>query len=145
MYNQSHDYVLSNQKYDSSNGGYAIVNGTSERDYISSSSYVSDTLTINVSINFNNWIIQNTESGFIKINGTVNYYRYKSSQTTSNSYSSSLTKTIKNGAGQKVDVEYNIKYGSNIKDSILIDVVDKNNNDFMVTGTVTGSKGTFTF
>lgn len=138
VYQSSYTYTLTNQAYTSSNGGTCLVNGTTTRSYSSSSSSVNDRLTINITIKFTDW---NTDSGSYirKISGTVTYYCYTSSTQSGLSYFSSLSKSISgNGLNVFDDSE-------KVEDTISINVSDYDDNDYMVTGTITGTKGTFSF
>jgi hypothetical protein len=149
----SQSQSFSNHRIDGSYGGYAIVNGTKSSTYNSGYSSVSSSSTIDISIQFDNWIVRDEEDSYGKIHGTVDYYYYHWSSTSASGgysyYNSSLSKSIKNSAGYTVNVECYVKsYDEvryNISDSITFSISDWNDNPYMLTGTVTGSKGTFGF
>jgi|GEM_PF-3366874 len=137
-FESSYTHTLSDNFYTNPNGGSCIVTGTTHRTYSVSGSSVSDTLDIDITIIFTDW---NTNSGDIprKLNGVITYSDHSTSYSTSSSYSSSLSKSI-SGSGINI-----IDLVENIEDIFSLNVTDYDNNDFMVTGWVSGTNGTFYF
>lgn len=124
------DYVVSGVT------GSVTINGTNERDYSSSSSSVSDTHTVDVTFDFSNY-----SDGFndATLTGTIDYYVYHSSYSTAYSYSDTYNKSI-SGSGVNIvcpssDDEYTID------DTISFNLSDKNDNEFIIEGSVTNGNG----
>ena len=137
-YYQSYTKTFTYQEYSNNKGGKAIVTGTKERIYSSSSSLVSNSLDIDITIQFQEWIYADSPSSYQKFTGTINFSYDSYNSTTSSSYYSSMSKSIK-GSGLRAEYRYLSEY--HILDTIAIDVRDKNDNDLLVTGSVTASSG----
>lgn len=143
QYQSSYNYTLTNQSYANSKGGSAAVNGTIDRKYSASSGSVTNSIDISITIQFTNWVwVTDSADGFQQVLGTITYDYSSYSSTTPSGYYSSLSKKI-TGSGIQIDYRFLQKYY--LKDTISLDVSDKSNNEYIVTGSLTGSKGSFSF
>jgi hypothetical protein len=124
------DYILDGTT------GSVMVNGTNERNYSSTSSSVNDTTTLDVTLTFSNYSDSTYEG---TISGTVSYYVYHSSYSTAYSYSDSFNKGI-TGSNVHIEVPAN-DYDFTIVDDISISLSDKDDNQYMVEGSITSSSG----
>ncbi|HCT30447.1 MAG TPA: hypothetical protein DIW31_06880 [Bacteroidales bacterium] len=123
--NTSSSATYSSHVITSTSGGTATITGTRSKETISAytSCYKS-----RLSITFNNYQYQS-----YKVSGTVNY---KQDRYTSSSYH--LIKQV-DGSGIKVEIP-NGEY--TISDVVAIYLMDKNDNQYILTGNVTSSNGT---
>ncbi|MCB8964188.1 MAG: hypothetical protein H6536_04015 [Bacteroidales bacterium] len=123
--NTSSSATYSSHVITAANGGTATLTGTRSKETISS---YTTCYKSRLAITFNNYQYQN-----YKVTGTVNY---KQDRYTSSSYH--LIKQV-DGSGIKIEIPHG-EY--TINDVVTIYLMDKNDNQYILTGNVTSSNGT---
>lgn len=121
--------------------GTVTINGTNVRDYSSTSSSVSDTHTIDVTLEFSNY----SDGGDLTMTGTVSYYEYHHSyQSGASSYSSSFSKSITSDNAHIVCPMSDSE--GTIVDDVSFNISDKDGNQYSIEGNITNGNGeTFSF